>query len=54
MKPEIEAVFLDINKGKIRTKLESLGARLITPERKMIRTVFSSFTRPRELLRPSS
>ena len=40
MKPEIEAVFLDINKGKIRTKLESLGARLITPERKMIRTVF--------------
>lgn len=40
MKLEIEAVFLDVNKDKIRTKLKSLGAKLIAPERKMIRTVF--------------
>jgi len=40
MKLEIEAVFCDVDKDKIRAKLESLGAKLITPERKMIRTVF--------------
>lgn len=40
MKLEIEAVFLNIDKEKIRTKLQSRGAKLITPERKMVRTVF--------------
>ncbi len=40
MKLEIEAVFCDVNKDEIRSKLKSLGAKLVTPERKMIRTVF--------------
>ncbi|MBQ2643889.1 MAG: CYTH domain-containing protein [Candidatus Saccharibacteria bacterium] len=40
MKLEIEAVFCDVDKNKIREKLRSLGARLIVPERKMVRTVF--------------
>ena len=40
MKLEIEAVFCDVDKDKIRNKLKSLGAKLIVPERKMIRTVF--------------
>ena len=40
MKLEIEAVFCDVDKDKIRAKLKSLGAKLITPERKMVRTVF--------------
>ena len=40
MKLEIEAVFCDVNKDEIRSKLKSLGARLVVPERKMIRTVF--------------
>lgn len=40
MKQEIEAVFLDIDKKTIRAKLKSLNAKLVAPERKMIRTVF--------------
>ncbi len=40
MNLEIEAVFCNIDKNKIRDKLKSLGAKLVTPERKMIRTVF--------------
>ena len=40
MKLEIEAVFLDIDKELIRAKLQSHGAKLIAPERKMVRTVF--------------
>ena len=40
MKLEIEAVFCDVNKDEIRSKLKSLGAKLVVPERKMIRTVF--------------
>lgn len=40
MKPEIEAVFLDIEKEELRKKLEKLGAKLIAKERKMKRVVF--------------
>ena len=42
MKPEIEAVFLEIDKEKLRAKLKSLGATLKIPERKMVRTVFKT------------
>ncbi len=40
MKPEIEAVFLDINKEELRRRLMKLGAKLIAKERKMKRVVF--------------
>lgn len=40
MKPEIEAVFLDVDKEALREKLEKLGAKLIAKERKMKRVVF--------------
>ena len=40
MKPEIEAVFLEIDKDLLRKRLNSLGARLIAKERKMKRVVF--------------
>ena len=40
MKPEIEAVFLDIDKEELRKKLKKLGAELIAKERKMKRVVF--------------
>lgn len=43
MKLEIEAVFLNIDKEKIRAKLQSHGAKLIAPERKMVRTMFFTF-----------
>lgn len=42
MKPEIEAVFTDIDKPALRAKLRAAGAELITPERKMVRTVFKT------------
>ena len=42
MKKEIEAVFCDVNKDEIREKLKKLGARLVVPERKMVRTVFKT------------
>ena len=42
MNNEIEAKFLDINKDEIRQKLEAAGAKLISPEHKMRRTVFDS------------
>ena len=40
MKPEIEAVFLDINKDSLRKKLQHLSAKLLVPERMMKRVVF--------------
>lgn len=40
MKPEIEAVFLDIDKEELRKKLEELSAKLLVPERMMKRVVF--------------
>ena len=40
MKPEIEAVFLDIDKEELRKKLKKLGAELIAKEWKMKRVVF--------------
>ncbi|MBR2795608.1 CYTH domain-containing protein [Candidatus Saccharibacteria bacterium] len=54
MKKEIEAVFINIDKNKLRTKLKELGAKLIVPERKMIRTVFKTdnpATKQRSFLR---
>ncbi|MBQ6593511.1 CYTH domain-containing protein [Candidatus Saccharibacteria bacterium] len=52
MKLEIEAVFCDIDKNALRDKLKSLGAKLIAPERKMIRTVFHfSDERPHSFVR---
>ena len=38
MQTEIEAKFLDINKNTIRSKLKILGAKLVNPERTMIRS----------------
>ena len=40
MKPEIEAVFLGIDKDKLRKTLEILSAKLLVPERMMKRIVF--------------
>ena len=40
MNNEIEAQFLDIDKDKIRVKLDEVGARLVKPEVLMRRTVF--------------
>ena len=40
MNNEIEAQFLDIDKDKIRVKLDEMGARLVKPEVLMRRTVF--------------
>ena len=38
MQTEIEAKFLDINKDAFRLKLKNLGAKLVNPERTMIRS----------------
>ena len=40
METEIEAKWLNIDKDAIRQKLRSIGANLVTKERKMIRSVF--------------
>lgn len=52
MNNEIEAQFLDINKGYIRSKLKELGAKLEKPETLMRRVVFytgeHSFARVRD------
>lgn len=40
MKPEIEAVFLGIDKEELRNRLKSLSAELLAPERLMKRVVF--------------
>ena len=40
METEIEAKWLNIDKDAIRQKLRSVGANLVTKERKMIRSVF--------------
>lgn len=40
MKQEIEAVFLNVDKEAIRARLQSQGAKLVAPERKMVRAVF--------------
>lgn len=42
MKPEIEAVFCEIDKDALRAKLKEVGAECVVPERKMIRTVFKT------------
>lgn len=40
MKPEIEAVFLGVDKEKLRARLKELSAKLVAPERMMKRVVF--------------
>lgn len=40
MKPEIEAVFLGVDKEKLRVRLKELSAKLVAPERMMKRVVF--------------
>lgn len=42
MKNELEARFLEIDKGKLREQLSKIGAVCKTPERKMQRVVFES------------
>lgn len=42
MEPEIEAVFIGIDKDALRDKLRSLGATCKIPERLMTRTVFKT------------
>lgn len=52
MQNEIEAQFLDINKGDMRSKLQKIGAELVKPEVLMQRVVFytgeHSFARVRD------
>lgn len=46
MNTEYEAKFSPVNKNKIRQKLRSLKADLVTPERKMRRVIFGSELNP--------
>ena len=52
MNNEIEAQFLDIDKGEVRAKLKEIGAELVRPEIMMKRTIFDtgehSFARVRD------
>lgn len=41
MKPEIEATFINIDKDNIRSKLKTIGAKLIQAELLMRRTIFN-------------
>lgn len=43
---EIEAKFFPVNKDKLRIKLAKLKARLVSPERKMRRTIFDARFHP--------
>jgi len=40
MQTEIEAKWLDIDKGELRAKLKNIGAELVQPERMMVRSVY--------------
>lgn len=53
MNLEIEATFIEINKAKLRTKIKSLGGKLLQPELLMRRVIFDtasehSFARVRD------
>lgn len=52
MKPEIEAVFIDINKAELRQRIADAGGKLLQPEMRMQRVIFAldghSFARVRD------
>jgi len=46
MKTEIEAKFYPVDKEQIRSKLKKIGAKLVSPERMMRRTIFDKHANP--------